>query len=169
MGTFGGPRHERGAAAVEMALVSTVLFPLMLGLLDYGLWLYDSLGSRQGVRAAARQATVQDAPDCDGTLGFSLGDVACSARQQTGAVSGPSYAHVSVPNGWAKGQPVIVCTMVRADGLTGVTPMPSNGIIRSAYRMSIEEGTPVPAGAAASGTHAAGDAPPAGATWSWCT
>jgi Flp pilus assembly protein TadG len=40
--TFTRPRPERGAAAVEAGLVTTVLMPLMAGVLFYGNWFWQA-------------------------------------------------------------------------------------------------------------------------------
>ena len=53
-------RSARGAAAVELALVSTILFTLLFAIVDYGLWFNDSLNTRQGVREGARRAVVEN-------------------------------------------------------------------------------------------------------------
>ena len=47
-------RPDRGAAAVEFALVTVFLIPLIFGILDYGMWFADALAARDGARAAAR-------------------------------------------------------------------------------------------------------------------
>src|SRR3954462_11690196 len=114
---------ESGAAAVEFALVSTLLIPLMLGIVDYGLWFNDSLNTRQGVREAARMGVVQNVTCSTGST--MMAKLVCLTKQDVGAVSGPAYAMVKVPQGWAKGKPLIVCAMIHSDGVTGLTPMPS--------------------------------------------
>ena len=156
-----------GAAAVEFALVSTLLFPLMLGIIDYGLWFNNSLNARQGVREAARLGVVQ-------TIACTTGDndlkkLACTTRQQVGAVAGTTYAMVKVPTGWKKGKPLVVCAMVKVNGTTGLTPLPNDRIIRSKTQMSIEVETPVPTGATATGASSYADTPPSGQTWTWCS
>jgi hypothetical protein len=159
-------RKETGAAVVEFALVSTLLFPLMLGIVDYGLWFNDSLNTRQGVREAARLGVVQ-APGCS-TGSTDLAKLACTTREQVGAISGTTYAMVKVPNGWAKGKPLVVCAMVKAEGVTGLTPLPNDRMIRSRTQMSIEVDSPVPSGASATVAASHADTPPSGQTWGWC-
>jgi Flp pilus assembly pilin Flp len=161
-----GRRKESGAAAVEFALVSTLLFPLMLGIVDYGLWFNDSLNTRQGVREAARQGVVQT-PGCT-TGSNDLAKLACTTRQQVGAAAGTTYAMVKAPNGWAKGEPLIVCAMVRAQGVTGLTPLPNDRMVRSRTQLSIEVDFPLPSGASATAASSYADPPPAGQTWTWC-
>jgi Flp pilus assembly pilin Flp len=162
-------RDDRGAAAVEFALVVPVLLMVMLGILDYGMWFSDSLNLRQGAREGARSAVVDDASvstGCTGQVGLAL--VACNTRVQIGAVGGTSYARVAIfnPDGtastdWKKGQQLLVCGVVKETALTGLTPLPSDGMLRSSVRMRIENGTHTYS------THQ--DTLPNGQTWSWCT
>src|SRR3954451_14523937 len=56
-----GVRHrrgDRGASAVEFALVSPLLFTLLFGAIDYGLYFADALTVQQSVTDAARDATL---------------------------------------------------------------------------------------------------------------
>ncbi len=52
-----GRRDERGASAVEFAIILPVLMVLIFGIIDYGFFFFDSIGLRQGSREAARQAS----------------------------------------------------------------------------------------------------------------
>src|SRR3954447_24530492 len=55
----GRPRRgDRGASAVEFALVSPLLFTLLFGAIDYGLYFADALSVQQRVADAARDATL---------------------------------------------------------------------------------------------------------------
>ena len=74
-------RHprDRGAAAVEFALVSPLLFMLLFGILDYGLFMADVLSVQQGVGDGAREATLAVGSTSanwpgDGNCGASLRD-----------------------------------------------------------------------------------------------
>jgi len=156
-------RGERGAAVVEFALVVPLLLLLLFGIIDYGLWFNESLNVRQGVREAARAGVVQsfDDPGCSGTAADKL---VCKTRHEITPLTGQAYARVVVPpTGWVRGTPLVVCGMVQMDGLTGLAPLPSAGVVRSATHMSIENTTGAPIGA---GSY--GDAAPSGADWSWC-
>jgi Flp pilus assembly protein TadG len=157
-------RGQRGAAAVEFALVSLVLFPILLGMIDYGLWFNDSISARQGVREAARRAVVKCAPTC-GTALTGMTAVKDLTRSEISSISGPTYVEVKAPNGWGKGKPLLVCAMVNVNGATGFVPMPNGRLITAKTQMSIEvDDTTMPT---TSTTWA--DTPPAGASWSpWC-
>lgn len=158
-------RHRRGgcdhgAAALELALVMPLLFLLLIESVNYGLWFEDSLSLRASVRESARQAVV--ASVVSGCPGTGMAAVACGTRAQIGE-PGRSYVMVSAPNGWVKGQPVVVCGIVTALDFTGFVPMPAGGLIKSKIAMSIEVVTPMP-----TDTNYA-DTPPAGGSWTWCT
>ena len=96
-------------------------------------------------------------------------EIAADAREEgfirtdrSGVVTGTSYVKIKLPAGWAKGEPLVVCEMVKTSGLTGVTPMPDGGVVTSRVQMSIEK---VATGQAESGGE---QAPPAGTDWTWC-
>ena len=153
--------HERGAAAVEFALVSLIFFPLLFGMIDYGLWFNDSLNARQGVREGARMAVVKNIPSCT-PASTDIDRIKCNTKREVGSLSGPTYIRVNAPEGWAKGKRLVVCAMVKSNGVTGLVPLPGDRIIRTKTQMSIEV-VPAPSGGAS-----AEDTPPTGANWSWC-
>jgi Flp pilus assembly protein TadG len=168
----GGPpvrrtrRSARGSAAVEFALLVPLLFLILFGIIDYGLWFNDSLSVRQGVREAARQGIVQNYNDPACTESAALDRLSCQTKISIGAVTGPMYVRVIAPNGWTRGKPLVVCGMVEASAVTGLVPLPSDGLVKSKTRMSIETmQTPVPAGAPPASTVDA--SAPGG--WSWCS
>ena len=153
-------RTERGAAAVEFALVSLLLMPLMLGIVAYGLWFNDSLNVRQGVREGARAGVVQNFSST-GCTGNDMALLACKTKRQIGAVTGDAYVKISTPEGWAKAKPLVICAMVQAGNL-GYVPLPNNSLITSQTEMSIEATDSVP------NALSYADAPPPGSSWSWC-
>lgn len=154
-------RGDDGAAAVEFALVSTILFPLLFGIIQYGLYFNDSLNARQGVRQAAREGVVRTFAACP-PAATDFTRLQCSTKERVGAITGPSYVKVHAPSGWAKGNPLVVCTIIESDAI-GIFPLPNGGMIRSKTQMSIESATPVP-----SGGPSVADAAPAGQDWTWC-
>ena len=158
--------RERGAAAVEFALVLTVLVPMLLGVIDYGLWFADTLSVRHGVHQTARVGVVQNATCSTSATG--LAKIACAGTAQIGAVGGPTYVHVKAPLGWARGKPLVVCAMVRENAVTGVTPLPDDRMIRAKAELAIEVDTPVLT-ATPTTPGSAGDTAPSGTDWGWCT
>src|SRR3954453_1839204 len=90
----GSTRHERGAAAVEFALVAPLLFVILFGIIDYGIWFADSISARQAVRDGARRGSVEQFGSCGG--GSDLGNLACTVKSGMGQTSGPSYVRAVI-------------------------------------------------------------------------
>ena len=153
-------RTESGASAVEFALVSTVLFLVLFGILQYGLFFNDSLNARQGVREAVRQGVVKNF--AGGTGATDMAKLQDFTSKQIDAVTGPTYVKVIPPSPWKKGSPLIICAMVKSDGAVGLLPMPDGGWITTKTQMSVEQDTPAPTGSTIS------PAVP-GHDWSWCS
>ncbi len=57
------PRDERGAAIVEFALVAILFFMLLLGIADFGRWLFTLNAASEATRLGARVAVVCDLND----------------------------------------------------------------------------------------------------------
>ena len=159
------PRRERssqrGASAVELGLVSLVLFPLLAGILEYGLWFNDSLSVRQGVREAARAGVVQNF-DYTGCTGDDMAKLACKTKREIGAITGDTSVRILTPQGWNKAEPLVVCAMVRSSAV-GLVPLPGDRLITSRTEMSIEVTDALP------NTLSYTDPAPSGGSWSWCT
>lgn len=149
----------RGAAAVEFALVSSVLILILFGVLQYGLYFHDTLAADDAVRAAARTAVVEGGTaSCGGSFGWSV--VQCSADDMIGRDG--VAVKVSAPQGWAKGDPLTVCVQFKSSGAFGFLPLPHGGYVHASLQMAIENTAGVP-----SGTGVA-DAAPSGQDWTWC-
>src|SRR5690242_5562695 len=123
------PRGDRGASAVEFALVSSVLFTVLIGMLQYGLFFNDALSTRQGVREAARLGVVRNFPTCGGQS-TDITKLHCYAKSQIETAASAKYVRVVKPASWKRGQPLLVCAMVHADTI-GLLPMPSDGWVQS--------------------------------------
>lgn len=176
-----GARRERGASAVEFAILLPVLLVLVFGIIDYGIFFFDSIGLKQGSREAARQAVVLrvDATACSAAVSYD--NIACTARTSStnilgrtnGAVSGGGPAQVKVymrlqtsapnpTNTWKQGNQFILCAQVSEKSATGFVPFPANGIMTSKVVMSIEKDSSTPTGSLVQ------DAAPTGGNWTWC-
>jgi len=129
--------------------VSLILFPIIAGVLEYGLWFNDSLNVRQGVREAARAGVVKNF-DATGCSGDDMAKLACKTKQQIGALTGDTAVRITTPDGWTKAKPLIVCAMVRSSTL-GLVPLPGDRLIKSKTEMSIEVTDTVPNALSCSG------------------
>lgn len=57
-------RDERAAVAVEFALILPILFVLLFGIIQYGLYFWSAQGGASAAREAARRAAVGDMTSC---------------------------------------------------------------------------------------------------------
>lgn len=161
-------RTDRGAAAVEFALVLPILLLVVFGIIDYGLFFNDSINARQGVREAARQVAVHNfalpagaAASCSDSLGAKI---KCITKSSVGALTGPAYVAVKPPTTWTRGSSVTICTMVKPSSLTGLIPMPRS--TRATTSMSIEVDDPtLTAATMAANFPSPADPLPPGLTW----
>jgi hypothetical protein len=160
---------------VEFAVLIPVLLTILFGVIEYGMWFTDSVGLRHGARETARNGVVQrwDGGGCQrGPLpGASphLSDLACTAARVTPRTSGDLLVRIEVLDAtgtptstWTVGGTLRICLMNQHHSLSGMVPLPRQGLITSQVDMAIERADP--------GQQEVGgwDAPPAGSDWSWC-
>jgi hypothetical protein len=164
--THGRTRSAAGAAAVEFALVSLIFFLILFGIIQYGLFFNDSLNTRQGVREAARRGVVESFDFQSGcSSGTNSAKLRCSTAKEIGAITGDAYVKVLASSSpWQRGKALVVCAMVRSDGVLGIAPMPDGGWIRSKTQMSIEQETQ-----ATTWSDSEDSLGGTGQSWSWCT
>jgi hypothetical protein len=165
LGLIGG--KDGGATAVEFALIAPLLFLLVFGIIDYGLWFSDSLSARQGVREAARQGVVANFGDDSCTLTGASGDanstaLMCTVQDRIGSITGDPAVKVVAPDGWVRGKSLIVCAQIPVGVGTGIVPLPNDHVIESQVEMAIEKTDPVI-------TFSGGEeTAPTGKDWAWC-
>jgi TadE-like protein len=180
-----GRGADRGASAVEFALVSPLLFTLLFGIIDYGLYFADALSVQQGVSDAAREATLSVGSVAanwpgDGSCGAvptllggtnDLAKVACRLSDTVTPVAGGVLAvkaEIVTPAGsptatWSTGNRLRVCAVTRHSAVMPFVPLPAGGLVSSRVDMPIE-----PGGAPLLLNPVAQDPSGAGADWSWC-
>ena len=149
-------RRDDGASAVEFALVSPVLFLLLFGIIDYGIWFADSISARQAVRDGARRGVVEVFTSSVCTGKPDLENLACTVNKGMEPISGTTYVKISVaalPGGaggqpWKVGSTLRVCAMTQHTALMPLVPFPSDGISRTKVEMPIEQATGGAAGRA---------------------
>jgi hypothetical protein len=188
--TIGGRRGrgDRGASAVEFALVSPLLFTLLFGAIDYGLYFADALTVQQNVADAARDATLSvgsvsvnwpgsgSCPVVTSTLSASatndLAKVACSLSDSTDPIGGGVVVvkvEIVDQDGnptaeWKQPNRLRVCALTRHSAVLPLVPMPDGGAIRSKTEMPIQPGTV----ATLLLNAVAQDAATVGGDWTWC-
>lgn len=131
--------NERGASAVEFALIAGFIFlPLLFGMIQYGLWFSDSIGLRQGVREGARQGVVKTFNAC-GAATEDLDKLRCTTKKEIGSIfGGEPYVSINYAT-WAKGEPLTVCAYVKESQILPFVPVPDGGWIFSRTQLSIEQ------------------------------
>ncbi|WP_394555065.1 TadE/TadG family type IV pilus assembly protein [Agromyces sp. MMS24-JH15] len=128
-----GRRDERGAAAVEFALVVVPLLTLLFGIIDFG-WIFNQQVSlSNAAREAARYYAVHDgqtfaATDCTGATTWK----ACAevwGKSAAPTISTPSWAAagagVAVLQGCDSTKPGYSTTIGKSVTATAKIPMPS--------------------------------------------
>ena len=128
-GLFGHTSHfERGAAAVEMALVLPVLLFLLMGIIDFGRAYSAQIQLSQAAREGVRLAALNTTGVTTGTTAANpYGDQAILDRVQAaaGGVSGTLSAattYCSVPPGASQTAKVVV-TLTPFTWITGISGM----------------------------------------------
>lgn len=178
-------RPDRGAAAVEFALVVPILFLILFGIIDYGLWFADSIAVRQSSAEGARRASAwpdgastppwgktQTCGTWDSGTSPEIEALGCSIGQNTDTLSGPVYVRIRIldsslssdatgPDNWKAPNAVRICLLQDHQSVSGFIPLPGN-LVTSHVDMPIESitgRTLTPGGQ----TNL-----PAGANWNWC-
>ena len=134
-------RADRGAAAVEFALVVPILIMLLFGIIDYGLYFANALGVRSGASDAARQIIVSNfATTCDTAFAATGPGSAFITKTENcvDAIGGIVDAKGTYEDPWEVGDNVIVCAAVDVDGVTGLTPMPASGLVTARVVLPIQ-------------------------------
>ena len=134
-GTLG---DERGAAAVEFALVAPLFIMLVMGMLDYGYYFYLDLICSNAAREAARQGAVA------GTTGDATGDAVAKGTAILSAAGldiGPNQPSVSVAAAPSAADRAVTVT-VSGDftPLVGFVPVPDR--LEAIATMRFEGDTP---------------------------
>lgn len=171
---------ERGAALVEFALISPLLFLILAGIIDFSMVFNNYQAVRQGVREGARQGAVLNwgsSTSCNLT-GVSSGTstdvqtLMCLTKQNIGMNSSKVRVKVMFADanlntestsGVSAGMSLIVCAQTQATSLTGMlNPVFSGKFIRSKTAIRFEQ-------ASVGVEHDGYETPPSGADWDWCT
>ena len=177
-----GRRGDRGAAAVEFALLALPLFTVLFGAVTYGLYFADVLTVERATADAARNATLSasntglhwtGATTCLPSLGVpnELAKVVCNVSSSVQPLNaGTVYVKAQIVGGsgildsWQSGNQLRVCTATRENSFLPFVPLPNAGLITSRVDMPIQPGGP----ASVTLSAVQMDISSIGADWSWC-
>ena len=112
---------DDGAAAVEFALISGVLFALMFGIMQYGFYFFQATAAEHGMREGARLAAVGRL-DCD-ELAAEVADRSGSAGIEASSVS-LRTVDTNPPDGYSRGDTLVV-SGEWSPARIGLVPVPS--------------------------------------------
>lgn len=90
-------RRDRGAVAVEFALVLPVLLALVFGLIQYGLYFWSMQGGSSATREAARRAAVGNPAACSDFKDYVRARVGSTSSNASAAVITRSYKRLIAP------------------------------------------------------------------------
>jgi Flp pilus assembly pilin Flp len=162
-----GRRGDRGAAAVEFALLAVPLFTLLFGAIAYGLYFADVQTIERATADAARGATLSAGtfglnwtgpsacvPTANPLNGGEAGDLAkvvCGLSSSIKPLGGDVlYVKAEIvntgglqPDGWVSGNRLRVCSLTRDQAVLPFVPLPGGGVISTRVDMPIQQGAPV--------------------------
>ena len=134
-------RSQDGAAAVEFALLTPILFLLIFGLLQYGLYFWAAQGGSNAAREAARRAAVGEYPVCADFRSYVV-DRIDALGNTNAAVITRTYSNGPAPNVAANLEPgdvvTVVVTFNAVDMNIPFVPYPENGQVTQSAEARVE-------------------------------
>lgn len=135
-------RPERGASAVEFALVMPFLLLLVFGLIQYGLYFWALQGGSDVARSAARLAAVGNANTCTAfrtAVGNEIGGYASTTPTITRVYTDAETANAAL-NTWETGDLVTVTVTFSAIDLNfPFVPFIENGTVSQTVDARVEQ------------------------------
>jgi hypothetical protein len=143
--------------------VAPILFLLLFGIIDYGLFFADDLGLRDGARLSARRGSLGDfgtAATCTDptgtprlgnsptlaawTVSAQLRSLACTAVNEASPVSGQVWVRIMLldaRNAEASSETAVslrICLIEKHEGLLPLIPLPGGGVDRAKVQIMFE-------------------------------
>jgi len=176
-----GRRGDRGAAAVEFALVSVPLFTILFGAIDYGLYFADAQTVQSSTADAARGATLSvssSALNWTGATGCvsdptpnDLAKVVCNLNATAKPMGGGEvFVKAEIvqgtggPDTWEQGNALRVCAVTKYNTVLPFVPMPGGGLITTRVEMPIQDTGLAPQTLTSEEMDVSG----IGTDWAWC-
>lgn len=140
-------RRERGASAVEFALVVPMLFLVLFGIMDFGLQFLNLNSIHNGTREGARQAVVANfgtTSSCNlvgvADTGSDGSRLICLTKDRIGLPAESVRAKVKFTTTNNVGRTMLVCAMHPMESATGMfDPLLNGKVIKSKVEMRIEQ------------------------------
>jgi Flp pilus assembly protein TadG len=122
-------RDERGASAVEFALIMIPFFVLIFGLIQYGWYFYVASNTSGAVSTVARKMEVGDCWGSGAALAY--------AKNQSGQITGltKSPSQDTSPTAGTS----FTVTVTAGANILGFLPMPSNGVVTRTVSAQVED------------------------------
>ena len=111
-------RGDRGAAAVEFALIAPVLFLLIFGIIEFGWAEAQQLNVRHGARETARLAAVNYRANTTSTGSTQSAEIVAEACDRMDVQNGARVS-LALPSGSASGDEIEVTVSAPLNTLTG--------------------------------------------------
>ena len=164
-----GKDGERGAVAIEFALIVPLVVVLLFGIIDFGFTFSNWLAVRDGSRDGARQAVVGEVSgdsSCPtvgaGMMTVTTKEAICLTKGSVGLDETETRVKIVV-DAYVEGDILAVCVQYPADSFTGFfSPLLDDKTVNSKVQMRIEDLTDP-------SLHSVQETPHAGSDWSWCT
>jgi hypothetical protein len=122
-------RGQRGAAAVEFALIMIAFFTFVIGLIQYGWYFYVAQNTSGAVSTVARKLQVGDCWAGTEAYNFAHGQ----SGQITALTKAPNQATPPTPG-------TTITITATADGsIISLLPMPSNGVVTRTVTAQMED------------------------------
>ncbi|HEX9696585.1 MAG TPA: TadE family protein [Actinomycetota bacterium] len=161
-------RDQRGASAVEFAIVLPVVALLLFGIIDFGIVLNNQNSVRSAAREGARLASVATftgASECTIVGSVSSSEtrgLMCLVKERNHPIGDAARVKVILPSPYRSGEGLTVCVQTKMSSITGFTaPFFTDKTVTAKTTMRVER--------VSSGTFASGaEDPPQGGSWSWC-
>lgn len=161
---------DHGATLVEFAFVVPILVAFVFGIIDFGNLYYQLQSMRQGTQSSARlinTGTFGTTTSCSLTpapASSATQEAMCQTKKltQLGDNANTRVA-ILLPNGYTKGQPVIVCVEYPESSVSGVySSLLSGKTQKTEAYVRIEQVSATETLVAAQETSISG-------SWAWCT
>lgn len=130
---------QRGASAVEFALISIPLLTLLLGLLQYGWYFFSAQSASSGAREVTRRLVVGDCTGSGEALNFARNQANQSTMTLKWGAPGVGPADVVNEQDLPDVGQILRVVVTVDGGIIGFLPMPAGGAIVRVVDARVED------------------------------